>query len=300
LKVLNVSQSDWANFAYTNSQALRSVGVECDSISATKHNHYLVQSETIPDITEMIDRIKQYDVVQFFHDNTRLFNLIATHCNDKRIIVWHTSSVYRKYHASINAVMNKYNVIHVCAMPEFMAMCPGAHYVVGAVDTDKLIPTKTNNAKVKFAHYPSNPTVKGTPKIWELMRGLDVDFTCSIELVNNDMQLKRISECDVYIEMFTERDGNGSLYGNFGITALEAAAMGKAVITNCKDRRVYYENYGKLPFIVVNDEKTFIHQVLLMNTGVDITDETRDIIVKNHSYQSTGNRILKLLLQYDA
>lgn len=299
MKILNISQCDYANFQYDNMNALRSVGLECDSVVLERHPFYEEQSPVMElvDIWNMMDN---YDIIQFFHDNTTLFDLINKEALNQRFIAYHTSSYYRKNSALVNRIMSNGNpdIIHVACMPEFMAMCPEAVYMVGAVDTDKITIQYDGGG---FAHYPSNSKVKGTENIERIFKELDVKIDIRTDLVPYKEQLARISECRVYIEMFTECDALGSVYGNFGITALEAVSMGKPVITNCKDWEVYYNTYGKLPFSICNDEAEFIKQVMLFYMGGVpywriFQDEIRDIVVKNHSYVATGNYFVKNVL----
>lgn len=302
MKILNISQSDWSNFAYDNMLALRSVGLNCDSVVTSPHQFYETQSKHLH--TSVIAKmIADFDVIQFFHDNVNLFGILASAMKGKKIIAYHTSSEYRKNSAYINSVMNPLIYKSVNAMPEFMAL--GSHnpvYMVGAVDTDKLLPSeRETDAEAIFAHYPSNPIVKGTDKIIETVSNVSVNFKHSTSLVPYADQLKRISECDVYIEMLTEKDANGMPYGNFGITALEAAALGKVVITGLRDRDVYDSAYGFCGLNIANTENKLKRTIeSLSNYSGDYLKGqqqiTREWVVKNHSYKSTGEYYLRNVL----
>jgi hypothetical protein len=303
MKILNISQQDFANFQWDNCGALRSVGLDCDSIVAQKHGFYSEQSEVAKDLWDIADRIKNYDVIQFFHDNTTLYNLLKRHFGNKKIIAYHTSSYYRKKSTEVNYDMQNAHV-HVAAMPEFMAMCPKAIYMVGAVDTDKIKPGDWKpEQKPVFAHYPSNSTVKGTAKINEMMSKISAKYICDMNIVPYAKQLERMSQCDVYIEMFTEKDGNGSPYGDFGITALEAAAMGKVVITNSKQNHenLYVKTYGLSFFYAANSEHKFVNFVRSLNSNKELLEgamqKARELVVKNHSYKATGEYFLKHILK---
>lgn len=315
MKILNVCHTDWANFAYENAKALRSVGVDCDAVSLVRHPFYTEQAE-ITDMTTLWNSLGDYDFVQFFHDNDDVFDMVKRECI-KPIVAYHTSSHYRKNHGVINRVMHNGSGLHrhVCAMPEFMALCPPAArtngrepvYMVGAVNTDMVLPEKTPTRKpYKVGHFPSNPSVKGSNFIFEIVDSLwgKIPVKCHLdkEHVGHAEQLKRMQDCDIYIEMFSMRDGNGCPYGNFGITALEAAAMGKIVLTNCLGRDVYERAYGPIGLQVANDEITFKERLIELaqmelNEILDLQMKTREWVVKNHSYQASGEYILKNILQ---
>lgn len=296
MKILNISTSDWARFQWDNMNALCSVGIHCDSITRNRHHFYEEQSEIVPEIKDICQRMQDYDVIQFFHDDLNLYRQIKPALLSKKVIVYHTSSAYRATPEGINHEMKNADR-HVCAMPEFMAMCPGAIYMVGAVDTDKLYHNEDNGDG--FGHYPSNPKVKGTDRIIELMSGSGIELSYSTDQVGYEDQIKRIRSCKCYIEMFTERDGNARPYGDFGITALEAAAMGIPVITNARNWEVYFNVYGRLPFLIANDEREFLKQVTLVQNIPYyriFCDEFRSMIVYRHSYKASGEYFLKHVL----
>lgn len=302
MNVLNLSQSDWAKFQYDNMLALRSVGVHCDSVTASKHQFYKEQSEVIPDLVQLMERIGEYDVIQFFHDNVSLFNCILPALKNKKVISYHTSSEYRKNHKYINAVMNPVVYRSVNAMPEFMGLgAKNPVYMVGAVDVDKLCPQERFPGPCWFGHYPSNPEVKGTQKIVDVMDKLNCVFMHSTKLLPYDQQIERMRGCDVYIEMLTEKDGNGIPYGNFGITALEAAALGKVVITQLKHPEVYNEAYGFCGLNIANSAEKLKRMVESLDNYSDDylkgqQQVTREWVVKNHSYKATGEYFLRNVL----
>lgn len=299
MRVLNICQEDWANFSYDNMMALRSVDINADSVK--RHPHvwgYERESLVQMSIRKIILMAKHYDVIQFFHDDIKLFKKIIGHFKG-RIIVYHTSSFYRKNHVAIDKIMNRYSEKAVCAMPEFMQYCTHKDkiYMVGAIDTNKLKPNK--ESKYRFAHYPSNTVVKGTSKIIEMMK--DYDFHCSTDLIKADKQIDRIRLCDVYIELFSMKDAHGSAYGNFGISALEAAALGKIVVTNCLGIRIYKEHYGRIGLDIANTEEKFKEVIAELNSLskdelILRKKNVRDWVVKTHSYKASGEYILTNVL----
>jgi len=298
MKILSICQDDFANFMYDNMKALRSVGLDCDSVKLQIHPFYREQSEIVS-MAELSLKVRDYDIIQFFHDNTNLYNQLQPRIDFQKIIVYHTSSYYRANSANVNKVMsNAWR--HVACMPEFMAMCPGAIYMVGAVDTDFVKASgypKLNN----FGHFPSNSKVKGTEKIINLFTRYDLFYllTYNTEIVSRAAQLARMDGCTAYIEMFTEKDGLDSEYGNFGITALEAAALSLPVITQCKDLSVYQKYYGTEFFVPVVSEMDFL-EVVRDLSDISVAKEAgraaRELVVKNHSYKATGEYFIKNVL----
>jgi len=303
MKVLNVCRDDWANFSYDNSMALRSVGIDADAINVSAHAFsYDHQAKIEPDISKICELIKDYDVIQFFHDNMVFFNQIKSACAGKKLIVYHTSSYYRKCYASIDNIMDIYADKAVCAMPEFMERCkhPRKIYMVGAVDTEALKPSYSD-VEFRFAHYPSNPDVKGSTNIFNMMEQMDIPYAVSYDIVPADEQIERMRNCNVYIELFSMKDGMGSPYGNFGISALEAAALGKIVVTNCVHLEVYHKHYGFMGLHITNTPPSFTDQIKILN-GLNPAAikakqiKTRKWVVDNHSYQASGQYMLKHIL----
>lgn len=310
MKVINICDSDWSNFAYDNLMALRSAGVNC--VGVKLQDHVFAYENCLPTLPleHMQALIKDYDVIQFFHDNLTLFRELLPAMEGKKIIVYHTTSYYRKHYATVNSIMNPHVYRSVCAMPEFMGKgAANEVYMVGAVNTEKLalinspfvLRASINRLGVSFAHYPSNPNVKGSKKINELMSQIhapNASYSYSGDLVPYHVQLERMSECDVYIEMFTDKDGNGMPYGNFGITALEAAALGKLVITCCKGVYHYLQAYGKPFFYIADDEKMFKQLIETISSAspekiIELQAQKRELLVRYHSYRATGEYFLK-------
>ncbi len=125
----------------------------------------------------------------------------------------------------------------------------------------------------------------------------DVRFDRNI--VTHEENLKRMQECDVYIELFAPMQGEKE-YGCFGVTAFEAAAMGKLVITQNIYRDVYENAYGDQDalFTSLLYDNLFEKEIQFLSTTPHMQSMqklTRETLVKRHSYKATGERLLKLL-----
>lgn len=314
MKIINICQDDWANFAFDNAVALASIeGIDAVCLKRNKHIANYAEEGAVVSIQSMIEEIKKADIIQFFHDNVGLFNALKPHFKGKHVIAYHTSSIYRRDYASINAAMNPHIVRAVNAMPEFMGKgAKNEIYMVGAMkNITHAKHIKMPDELIKVAHYPSNPIVKGTEKIKSMvssvagaLSGMDYikwQFNCETTFINADAQIKRMGECDIYIELFSHVDSLGSPYGNFGITALEAASMGCVVITNCLSREIYEKHYGPIGLKVANTEEEFKKTLtdLLYMDPEQLFDEklkAKEWFINKHSYFASAQYIKENIL----
>lgn len=307
MKVINYSRNDYANFSYDNAMALQSVGVDCKSYVTNKHSYnYTHTSEQISN-ENIMAQMNEADFVQIFHTDIEALKIFI-HSNSKaKLIVYHTGSVYRRSPKLMNSLFNPHAYKVVCALPEFMGLCKmNEQYLVGAVDTDRIQPHPSHpQIPYDIRHYPSNFEKKGTIDILRMITEIKTAdnfiFTHSVELKDMSCQYERVRECDIYVELF-KPVLEGKPYGSFGIQALEAAAMGKVVITQNLNPDLYFNEYGFNRLFFADNEEGFkeIINTLIMLSPKDIQelqDETRQWVVDNHSYKATGSKIVEKILQ---
>jgi hypothetical protein len=245
----------------------------------------------------MISQIKKAEVIQIMHSNVQLFYLARTHNPDAKIIIYHTGTIYRNANPQLNKTFQGCKT--VTDQTEFMSL--GNHeYIVSPVDYEQR--RLYNKGLKKIGHYPSNPEIKGTGKIMELLGESKQGFKLlhSIENVSHQEQINRIGKSDIYVELF-KPELNGKAYGCFGVTALEACAMGKIVVTQNLFKDVYKDAYGHCPMSIVNTEEAFMNTIdglLTMNRRDfrQLQKDTFQIMRENHSFKSTGERIAKFIL----
>ena len=309
MRVLNVCVSDWANYSYDNAEALKSIGVDAKSYKMLPHPFKYENESALLKPAEMLEEIDKADVVQIMHTEPQMLE----YCKQMNVpcVVYHTGSRYRSDPEKWNDVFNPYVKKVFTDQCEFMQLGgKDITYIATAVDTDK-IPPVTPFFKVPndiiFGHYPSKEDVKGTIEIKRMMdivlKGSTAKFICSESSetvtgrVSHDEQLLRMACCDVYIELF-KPELRGKPYGCFGVTAFEAAALGKVVVTQNIHEKVYEDAYGECALFLCNYEKAFINTVTaLIKTPLieGYQRNTRAWVVEKHSYKATGTRIKKLL-----
>jgi hypothetical protein len=302
MKILNISQHDYASFAHDNAKALRSVGVDVTDVTLNPHKFDYPSQSTHITADTMRKLIPQYDIIQLFHSSYKLLEIVLS-VKHERLIHHATGSIYRQDPIGTNNLFNPHVDTTIIALGEFAGMgAKNEHYCVGAVDTDRLIPSdRPIHDPVRIAHYPSNPSVKGTDKILEMMSKItgNAELYHSPESRPYEAQLELMQDCDIYIELFAPTQ-NGKPYGSWGITALEAAAMGKVVFTQQLTKDVYRDAYGIYPNLeCIETEKDFIDKMqFYINNPEAIEYEqfmTRIWVYHNHSYKATGERLKQLL-----
>jgi len=308
VRVINICSNDYANFSYTNAEALQSVGVDATSFILSNHPYnYSKQSQLLTRV-EMRKKIRSADIIQIMHSDIKMLPLLDN--INKKLIVYHTGTKYRQDPVTYNQAFNPLVQKSVIALGEFAGQgSKNEHYLVGAIDTDHIQPVYTCGYKWrKIRHHPSNAGTKGTAIIAALIQSLPPEqlaktqfkYTDNKGRVNAQMNLKRMADCDVYVELFKLKQREKD-YGSFGISALEAAALGKVVVTNNLWQSVYEREYGQCMLQIANTREAFLE---LIKKLIDMPDRdllkmqhaTRQWIEDKHSLQATGQRIKELIL----
>lgn len=291
MRVVNLSYDDYSGFAYNNCLALRSVGIDCESYATKQHAFGYAEHSEIVDYDVMVAKASQAHIIQIFHSSEKILKHVRG--LRKRLFCYHTGTVYRQEPDRLNAVFNPMVERTFIDSPEFFTLGgKNVTYIATAIDTAKIQPRPTRNEKPLFAHYPSRPDFKGTETIKRLMSKYECDFICDERILPHEQNLERIAKCDVYIELFSPKQ-SGKDYGSFGVTAFEAAAMGKCVITNSMFHQVYTNTYGQSGWLIVaNTEHEFTESVrrIIVN-GIDAQRPkmVRKWIEEYHSLEATGN-----------
>ena len=294
---------DHANFMFEQAKALRSIGVNCRPMKFKAHPYAYKEQAEITDIRGLSRVLRSAKTVMVYF-SLQSFTHVQPFIRGRKVIMTYAGTEFRinkeKYLRHINPFVHR----SVIALGEFNGCgAKNQTYVSVTVDADKLAKfiRPLRKGPLTVGHYPSNPEVKGTAIIRHALTPIkDALIHIDETLVPYDESLKRMAACDIYIELFAPTN-NGQPYGSFGTTAVEAAAMGKVVITQNLCADFYTAEYGECPLILVTTPEQItdaVERLIAMPRAEFITlaDKFRQWAVSSHSYSATGQRLIERVL----
>lgn len=293
--ILLCSSVDYSNLISNQANALRSIGVDAVDVTLQRHElKYPTQSRVVS--RQALSQLtREAEMVIIGHSCPIIHSL--NKC--KRFAVYHSGTRYRNNPEYFNKLFRG-AFLTLSDQTEFMSL--GNHkYIVSAIDPALYQPVKTSKRKRKLivGHFPSNPEVKGTADIIRMLEPFKNDFEIRIDtnVLPYENNLERIREVDIYIELF-KPELNGKPYGCFGVTALEAAMMGKTVITQDLEYNSHNNVYQSHPFYCVTNEATF-HGCFqwIKAHGILEPQNVHAKATARYSPQATGNLLMKYLYE---
>ena len=305
MKIISICRNDWANLSYNLTKAMRTVGMDANCFTLNPHPFdYEQQAQTVT-LEQMRLLVSQSDIINFVHSDIGLLNALEKEIKGKKIIVTHTGSAYRNDPEAHNAAFNPHVYLTLTDHCEFMQLgAKNIHYKTYSVAPEST-PHFGHEIKVPYiiGHYPSNPEIKGTKEITSMLSEIKKQYNlhCATDKVHHQEQLKRMNDCDIYIELF-KPELNGRPYGHYGVTAFEAAAAGKVVITQNLHPEVYAAAYGNCELYLCNTRERFMDAInTLLSLPplriAEIQTETYKWVSEKHSFKANGERLKKLILQ---
>lgn len=302
IKHLIANNHDYAVFGHNTANALRTV--ENNVVDLSLHYHrfgYDSQSKFVRE-KEMREAMSKSEFIHIMHSDPYILKLaLESKHKDSKLIHWATGTRYRQETEKMNNLFNPVVDVSFIALGEFSGLgAKNEVYSVGAIDVRRIKPLKeTVSNPVQVYHLPSKPEVKGTSKILEMIDEIDreFDFYYMTDEVPYQEQLENMQKSDIYIELYAPEQ-NGKPYGSWGITALEAAAMGKAVITQQYSVDVYEQTYGCQPgLILAHSEAEFKQKLTSLIDSPDLIKKRQEMarkwVSEFHSFEATGKNILK-------
>lgn len=306
-QVLIVSREDWANMGFYFEKALKAAGLDAKSVTEYPHAFAYPEQAEVLSAKEIKALGDDSDVIIHMHSR----GAVCHKCNAHHV-VFHGGQTYRQDPDNINSAFNRFVDFSLVQTGDLLGLgAKNEVWLLPPVDLD-LIRVRLGIAskRIKIAHYPRNPTHKGSLTFETVMARLkkkpalkntftwDYDETKMPYPVN----LERMAKCDVYLESFLPV-WLGRPHLSWGLTALEAAALGKIVVTGFKDVERYEKEYGPCALQVANTEKQITEVILrLLDTPRDDLERmqvhSREWVEKFHSFQAIGERLKAAIEKY--
>jgi len=338
IDVLGICHIDYANTAARFTKCLRHLGYNTqsycgqrlrlgkqdpgypylvgmsDSLSnLTNHFPYIVtvNSKNKSSLQNLIYRAK---VVWFFH-TTFIEGLDFP--KDIKYIVQHSGITYRNNPTASNSVFNALVDATIIQCPDLLNLgAKNEHLIYYPIDTQCIKPSINfiNNKTLYIGHFPSSQINKGSASIYNVIQRLSkIGNKFKNKFVYNGIipdpknklshittwqgNLNRQSKSDIIIETCSPMC-KGKKFGEWGNTALECAAAGKAVVTNSSTQSLYEKEYTTNYPLFLNDgtEKGLeANLVEILNMDRDELLERKKQTIQwaheHHSISATAKRI---------
>lgn len=302
--IIFICRKDHANLIYHLVNSLRYHNLLVDGFKIDGSCSFYKNS--IP----KIDRIKfkeltnEYKIVTFGHSE---YYEPEKRKHKNKFFVLHGGSKYRQNPKKINKIFNRMVEKTIIQTGDLLDLgAKNQEWILPAINIDEIRPSFGGIEKyIRISHFPSNPKIKGSETINLVLKKVTennkrVIYNNSSKTLNFEDNLKRISLCDIYIEAVAPTEtllSNGAKYGEWGLTALEASALGKIVITHFLSKERYEKEYGTCPLLVANNkeelEKNIDFILSLSNKEIlDLKKLHREWVEKLHSYKSIGKRMI--------
>lgn len=293
MRVLNLSSHDYANQSHENANALRSIGVDCVDLRIYDHIFNYSSQSTRSTYNTIHSLYKKFDIIQIFHSDEKIFHIVRQHPN---VVIYHTGTRYRENKRKLDILFKGRKII--TDQCEFLIHNKSFHYLAPYTNLQPI--SKPKRSRLILGHYPSKPDVKGTDDIIQMIQPFknQFDFKFDTRRVPHIMNLKRVSDCHIYVELF-KPTLNGLPYGCFGVSAFEATAMGSVVVTNNINPSAYEKTYGNHPFLIPGTKEEFqdaLSKMVRYNDYIEIKEQLHLDFYNKHGIEQTGERIKSIIV----
>ena len=328
MEVLMLTYNDWSNTGWRFSKCLELLGIEVQIYKGKRHGFgYPKQAPIHKDIARgliktrfpvVIDAPELKPIVEqakIVHFTASTFINTGADLSNKHVIVQHGGTTYRKEPILTNSFFNPITNNTIIQCPDLYGLGANNEVLIYyPVDTSLLKPvfSCSDPNKLIIGHFPSTSKVKGTGVILKVINKLrrdnkinnkfkyiGVENSANLGRVSWTKHLKRVSKCDILIETLNltqNAAGKHLVFGEWGNQAIEAASLGKIVVTNSLEVDLYKKEYGDCALNITNtkhDLNIQLRSIIDMNNKALLKKkkETRKWVVRNHSMKATAIRL---------
>lgn len=302
--ILFLSFNDWAYVGYNLSMCMKSIGVESYALTINKRDsHEKEQQSIIATNKKMQEYARKANTIVFMHSQNQILTVLKNiDTTNKKIVVFHGGSRYRDNSQEMNNIWNSIVDISLVQTGDLLNLgAKNEVWFMPPIDTDNILPYWYRGGSLTMGHFPSNKNTKGSNEILEVIENMLLDnmYTYSYDLLSWNKNIERMSKCDIYIDAMKPMLGC-TKYGEWGVAALEAASLGKIVVSHFLSYERYLKVYGHCHIQIVNstdDLKKVLHRLYTMDMEdlCDIQYNTRIWAEYTHGYKATANRLLEIL-----
>lgn len=313
--ILFVARADYANVGHTFAKALRSVGVKSMAIAVVRRKtRTKMEQATIVSEGMACDMCKVADWVVFMHSRKPWKDRTMTSvAKGKKIAVFHGGTYYRVRPGYMNTLWNPIVDLSLIQTPNLLGLgAKNEHWVIPAVDTEAIQPVyrdaslRETSLPLTVGHFPTGVS-KGTSIVVDGVNKAR-RFGALLKYVSSRpgsgvilwrKHLERMSKCDIIIDQMAPSH-KGMKLGGWGVTALEAAALGKITMTIFNHSDEYVRQYGPHELVRVDNATMLavkLQSIALCTPGYIRAKQevTREWVERQHGLVATGHRLKKLL-----
>ena len=252
MRVVFLSHNDWANMSYEYSKALNQIGISTWAFKiGSNHPNYKIGVPKFKKTKEILKLIIKANVIVFNHSE---FIDTGIDLSNKLVCVMHTGSKYRQNSKKLNKFFNRIVDVTFSGGDVLNMGAKNEYWLQPAIDTNKLEPNykKDFNKPIIIAHYPSgNKCSDNIQKAINNLKSKNFIFKYDQTRVSWEENLKRVSECDIYIEALCSHQNEIPLY-IYGISAIESSALGKITCARFPVINEYEKIFGKCGIFATN------------------------------------------------
>jgi len=316
IDILFLAIDDWANTGWRFFKCAQMLGLKAMGFKGVSHPfHYPEQLVVHPELVRQnsipIMTLGEGNELSNFVRHSSIIHFIASSCiftgvnlDDKAVVMQHGGRAYRTRHESMNELYNQFCDAAIIQCPDLLGFgAKNEKLIFYPVDTNFIRPSFDRaGKKLVIGHFPSQPLEKGADAVVKVMDRLR-EVTDKFEFRQADSQiiwldgLSRMRDCDLIIDVFSAKTIAGLDYGTWGNASIEAAALGRVVVTMSLHEDVYKEEYGDCALQVANTEDELLETLLRFTEMSD--DEllaekmkTRQWVEEKHSMEATAMRLL--------
>ncbi len=325
MDVLMLTLNDWANTGYRFSRCLEIIGLEVQFFRGAANDLIKYpEQKIINKVIANAEVLSRFPIVvkapklRLFVEQAHVVHFIAStfidtgaDLSNKFVVAQHGGATFRQEPKKTNIVFNPIVSRTIVHTPDLLGLgAKNEVWLSFPVDTSFLQPDfGFRDNKILVGHFPSTGKSKRTDLILGVVKKLEQDVRIGknfkyigVPVYKADKfrvpwleNLERVKQCDIIIDACNIKQ-KGKVYGEWANAALEAAALGKVVVTHSLKQELYKEKFGKCSLFIANNEVE-IEEVLRKLLSMDRDEllsqkrESRKWVVKNHSMEVFAKRL---------